>query len=133
MNKRLMVCTFLFGFTSLADATDIYKWTDAQGHVHYGSTPTDNAQKVDVSVPASQIELQKEREKALSADEKHANRMEECKRSKEQLVTYQSASSVIQKDSLGGEKELNAAERAKLLQITQQKIKDACQDPPPGN
>jgi hypothetical protein len=41
-------------------------------------------------------------------------------------MTYQNASSVIRKDGLGGEKELDANERAKLIQITQQRVKDSC-------
>lgn len=132
MNKRLMVFSLFFCAATLASAAEIYKWKDAQGHVHYGAEPAAGAEKVEVNVPASQIQLQKDREKVLSADEKQARRMEECKRGKEQLLTYQNASSVIQKDSLGGEKELNTSERAKLIQITQQKIKEACEEPPPS-
>lgn len=130
MNKRWMVFTLLLCATTLAPAADIYKWKDAQGRVHYGNNPADGAEKIDVNAPASQIQLQKDREKALSADEKQAKRLEDCKRSKEQLLTYQNAVNIIQKDSLGGEKELNDKERAKLVEITQQKIKDVCAPPP---
>lgn len=113
--------------SAAASAADIYKWTDAQGRVHYGNQPqTDTASKVEVNAPASQVERQQERNQELATNEKTKKQFEDCKRSKEQLLTYQNAASIVQKDALGGEKELDATQRAKLVQVTQQRIKDSC-------
>ena len=131
MNRRLMIGTILLLVTPVMFAGQVYKWKDAQGHVHYGDNPADGAQKIEVNAPASQIQLQKEHENELATSQKTAKLFEDCKRSKEQLTTYQNAASVIRKDGLGGEKELDAAERAKLIQITQQHAKDACNALPP--
>lgn len=130
MNKRRMVFTLLLCATTLAFAADIYKWKDVQGHVHYGDNPAAGAKKIDVNVPTGQTQAN-DHEKTPPADEKQAKRLEDCKHSKEQLTTYQNAATIMQKDVLGNEKALSAEERTKLLQITQQKIKDAC-EPPPG-
>jgi hypothetical protein len=126
MNKQLMMMVVLWCAGTAAYAAEVYKWKDAEGHIHYGDKPVDGAAKVEVKAPPSQLQLQKERDNALATGEKTKKQYEECKTSKEQLMTYQNASSVIRKDGLGGEKELDANERAKLIQITQQRVKDSC-------
>lgn len=131
MNRRRMLAAILLLTAPVLFAGQVYKWKDAQGRVHYGDKPADGAEKIEVNAPASQIQLQKERENELATSEKTAKLFEECKRSKEQLETYKNASSVIRKDGLGGEKELDATERAKLIQITEQRAKDACAALPP--
>lgn len=129
MNRPLLIGILLVVAPALF-AGQVYKWKDAQGRVHYGDKPADGAEKIEVNAPASQIQLEKERENELATNEKTAKRFEECKRSKDQLATYQSAAFIIRKDGLGGEKELDTSERAKLIQLTQQRVKDSC-DPKP--
>lgn len=129
MRMQLTVVLALLCFGTAVMAADIYKWTDAQGRVHYGNQPPpqdDDAKKIEVNAPPSLTQKQQERDKELATSEKTKKQFEECKRSKEQLTTYQSAASIVQKDPLGGEKELNAEQRAKLIQITQQRIKESC-------
>ena len=130
MNKQLVMIVALLCAGSAAFAGEVYKWKDAQGRVHYGDKPIQDAEKIEVKAPASQLQLQRDHEKELSTNTKTAKRFEDCKRSKEQLKTYQSATSVISKDGFGGEKELNTTERATLLQMTQQHIKDVCDEAP---
>lgn len=131
MNRRVMFGAILLLVTPVLFAGQVYKWKDAQGRIHFGDKPADGAQKIEVNAPASQIQRQKEHESELATSEKTAKLFEDCKRNKEQLVTYQNAASVIRKDGLGGEKELDATERAKLIQITQQRVKDTCDALPP--
>jgi hypothetical protein len=126
MNKSVVMMLALICATPAVLAGEVYKWKDAQGHVHYGDQPTHGAQKIEVNAPASQLQLQREHDKELSTGAKTAKRFEDCKRSKEQLTTYQSAANIISKDGFGGEKELNTGERTKLIQMTQQKVKDSC-------
>lgn len=126
---RVQLTMLLLCLSAVASAADIYKWTDAQGRVHYGNQPPaqdDAAKKIEVNAPPSLTQQQQERDKVLASGEKTKRQFEDCKRSKEQLTTYQSASRVVQKDALGGEKELDAEQRAKLIQVTQQHIKEAC-------
>lgn len=132
MNKQLVMIVALMCASAAAVAGSVYKWKDAQGRVHYGDMPTQNAEKIEVKVPASQLQIQRDHDKALATDPKTAKRFEDCKRNKELLTTYQGATNIISKDGLGGEKELNAAERAKLIEVTQQKIKDSCDETPSG-
>ena len=132
MNKQLVMIVALMCTGSAAFAGEVYKWKDAQGRVHYGDQPAQGSEKIEVNAPASQLQIKRDHEKELGSNAKTAKRFEDCKRSKEQLMTYQGAANIISKDGFGGEKELNAAERAKLIQMTQQKIKDSCEEQPPG-
>lgn len=132
MNKQVVMVVALMCAGFAAFAGEVYKWKDAQGRVHYGDQPAQGSEKIEVKAPVSQIQIKRDQDKELSTNAKTAKRFEDCKRSKEQLMTYQSAANIISKDGFGGEKELNAAERAKLIQMTQQKIKDSCDETPPG-
>ena len=45
-------------------ADDIYRWVDAQGRVHFGDTPPDSAERVELeSAPAGDPQLQQRRER----------------------------------------------------------------------
>ncbi len=46
--KRVLVCAALIVWSAVASAV-VYKWTDAQGNVHYGDQPPDG-------VPAQIVE-----------------------------------------------------------------------------
>jgi Domain of unknown function (DUF4124) len=41
--KRVLLCTVLIAWSAIAFAV-VYKWTDAQGNVHYGDQPPDGVQ-----------------------------------------------------------------------------------------
>jgi hypothetical protein len=122
MMMRTAVTAFCLCLALPAMAADVYKWTDAQGHVHYGDQPTATAQKV---ITDTNTDAGPKEDPAV-----HAHRVEECGRKRDQLGTYQGAARIVEKDALGNEKEYSDVDRKKLIEITQKQIDDGCQDIP---
>lgn len=100
-------------------AGPVYKWTDEKGRVHYGDRPAANAKKLDVGPPGA----------AQAAAPATPDQALECQRKKDQLQTYQNAARVIERDSLGNEKEFTEAEKQKLIAVTQAQIARYCGTP----
>lgn len=48
--RHLLYC--LLVYCSLASSAEIYRWTDANGQVHFGEQPREGAQQVEVRPPA---------------------------------------------------------------------------------
>ena len=108
-------------------AGSVYKWTDAQGHVHYGDSPAQGAQKLDMDPNGGQ---------AAAASGEQANAAQkaaECTRQRDQLTTYRSATTIVEKDALGKEREYSGEERQKLIELTQSKMDAACAGQPPAD
>ena len=122
MRKPLTVICCCFAVTAVA--ADVYKWKDAQGHVHYGDQPKQNSEKVNVN-PAHADDPAEAGAKA-----QRAKVIAECGRKRDQLMTYQNAARIVEKDALGNEKEYNDADRQRLIQVTQKQIADQCKDVP---
>jgi len=111
----------MLGFA--AQAAQVYTWTDEKGRVHYSDKAVPSAKKIEVNPPGSA--------QAAEAEGSEADkRAKACQAKREQLDTYQKASRVIERDSLGKEKEFTEAERQQLIARVQQQANEACA--PPG-
>ncbi|MGH8541146.1 MAG: DUF4124 domain-containing protein [Stenotrophobium sp.] len=127
MMIRSAVAVTLLALTGLAFAGSVYKWTDAQGHVHYGDNPAKlSAQKLDIDAANG------EKPPATKTDTaaQKAKHVEDCSRKRDQLATYKSAGRIIEKDNLGKEHEYTADERKQLIEQTQKQIDTDCADVP---
>jgi hypothetical protein len=124
MKMQWMVVAISLCLAASATAADVYKWKDAQGHVHYGDMAKQGAEKVNAGPANSAVPEDKDKDAQKT---KHA---EECGRKRDQLVTYRSAGRIVEKDALGIEKEYNEAERKKLIELTQKQIAEGCADLP---
>ncbi len=125
--KRIIYALILFA-PLIASAAEVYKWTDAQGRVHYGDRPRQqDAQKVVVNAgsgdggtgaarEASAIEKLKMQDKKYAA----------CKNRKEQLANWKLASKIVEKDGLGREKTYTDEEKQSLVERTQSSIDKEC-------
>lgn len=125
MRHRQLACVLLLAFAAgTAGAGKVYRWVDAQGKVHYSDRP-DGGKAVEVrpgvtsTVPAAKPGAD------AAADEQRAAL---CTQKREQLATYKNASRIVEKDSLGNEKEFSAEEQLKLIEKTEQDIKALCGD-----
>ena len=107
----------------VASAGQVYKWTDDKGRVHYSDKPIPKAQKLDVRVPGTAPPASSGGGSAGGVPD---TRAEDCKRMGDQLTTYKSAARVVERDSLGREKEFSADERARLIQMTEQRLATEC-------
>jgi hypothetical protein len=106
-----------------AQAAEVYKWTDEKGRVHFSDRPVASAKKIEVKPPANTAP-------PGPADDDAARIARECEARREQLLTYQKAARVIERDSLGNEKEFSEAERQQLITRTQAQIAQYCSGTP---
>lgn len=126
MKRIIYALIFLMPLT--AAAAEVYKWTDAQGRVHYGDRPRqEDAKKVAVNPGSGDggAGAQKEataHEQLKMADKTYAG----CKEKKEKLVTWKAAGKIIEQDGLGKERTYTDEEKAQLLARTQAAIDKDC-------
>lgn len=121
----MAVCLLIASSAVLAD--NIYRWKGADGRIYYGDVPpteASNIEKIDrrtagQTAPSNQSQL------AASTEPLDA-RDAECARKREQLATYRKASRLVEKDSLGREREFSAEETALLIGRTEVEINVLC-------
>ena len=120
--RRLLILFALLA-TAGASATEVYRWVDKDGRVHYGDQPKQGGEAVDVRT-GSGSGVPSESEQA------RLNRDAECQKKKAQLDSYKKASSIKETDSLGRTKEYNEQERAQFLAQAEKSANEACAPPP---
>lgn len=121
--RRMSFALFLIA-TFAAQAGQVYKWTDAKGRVHYGDRPvTANAEKIEIKAPGPAQE-------PAANGEAAADLVRQCESKREQLKSYETAVRVIEKDSLGKEKEFTEAERQQLIARVRLQIEQSCSGKP---
>ena len=102
--------------------SDIYKWTDAQGKVHYGDKPKTGGEEVEIKGTGGNGPrlVDPDAEKAQAA------RDAECKSRQAKLAKYRAAPSISEQDELGHVKEYNDTERALFLERYEKKVQEVC-------
>lgn len=131
--RLLLLFALITAAAGAAVAGDrVYRWTDARGHLHFGDTPAPDAQavqevntrtgtKTDVGGPVDD-----------SDEAAAARRADQCAARKAQYETYLRSTRLVEKDSLGREREYTAEERDRLLALTQEEIARVCVDSEPA-
>ena len=114
------LCTVFIAAGNGGEATEIYRWIDEHGRVHYGDRPHDNAESIDVTPPRiGDQELQRrhkrrqkivseyarernEKATAAAADKAEKTRMaRNCAIAKENLWQFENSARVVQRDDAG--------------------------------
>jgi len=116
----LVVASLFAALPTLADGK-VYRWTDSQGHVHYGDQPSGNAREVAPKAPPANPG-----DPAAKSTAAAAPSAEECQRKKDQLATYRSAGKITETSALGETREFTAEQKQKLIEKTEQAIRDTC-------
>ena len=98
-----------------------YRWTDANGRVHYSDVKNPNSEQVQVK-PGQAVSATP---KAVT--EAAAARQLDCQRKRDQLAAYSKSSDINETDSLGNTRTFTAAERQALIDRTQQQVQLACE------
>lgn len=148
MQTRLAL--LLLGWTSLASAAGIYKWTDEQGRVHYSEhlpthVPAQEMQLKDVPLVTAPAEDEAGRrdmeqrllrafdeERAQKKAQEQARREEQltrarrCTQARERVQQYETAGSLYDMDKQGNRRTLNDAERYAAEQWAQQEVVRWC-------
>ncbi|MGH8460921.1 MAG: DUF4124 domain-containing protein [Stenotrophobium sp.] len=127
MNIRYSCAVLLLTVAAPVLAGSVYQWTDAQGHTHYGDQPAQGARKLMLEPGTSQAAPAAETQGAA------AQQAADCKRQRDQLAIYKSATNIIEKDALGNNHEYSGDERKKLIEQAQSKTDTACANQPPAD
>ncbi len=101
-----------------------YRWSDAQGRVHYSDVKSEqHGEQVQIK-PGSSIQSTRKDSPATIAA-----RQLECQRRKDQVAIYSSSAEITETDNLGNSHSYSAAERLQLLERTQNQMQEACAQP----
>lgn len=116
----------------------MYRWTDAKGVVHYSDVAVPGAQALGVSKalsqgstsrPAGGVTPAANAEAGDPADpESIVARKALCAQKKEQLARYQGSISIVERDTLGTDREYTPAEREQLMAKTKAEMDQACSE-----
>jgi len=141
----LLGCAGL-AFAVGAWAGDIYRWTDADGQVHYGDRPTSrSAEPVqlrpepppdpqaaarrgqrDKFLRAMQEDKAARAKRQHKADRKAAHLAAQCRKARRHLQEYRRATYLYREDGSGGRKVLSDSQRAAAVKKLQAQIEQHC-------
>ncbi len=134
----------------LAGASEIYKWTDAEGNVHYGDRPSGVASEERVAIASqrtdaarvqagidARLERQATRDEARQAREtedaeraeeekKSAERAAACEENRQRLNTFDEAARLYREDENGERVYLDESEREAAKQRARELINEHC-------
>lgn len=132
--SRQILLALLLAFIMLptAMATGVYKWTDENGKVHYGSQRPENAEAETLNINDSQpTPAPKKSEGADEAnlpvdDKAKQERLAYCKKERNRLKTVEKNKTIHEKDASGNVVKLAAKERQQRLSKIQANINKYC-------
>jgi hypothetical protein len=143
----MMIGFALATFVATAVA-EVYRWTDAEGRVHYGDRPSAGSQSVPVGSgaptgqpPASDAErlqrqqrmldaYRQEREEKQQAEAKRkaddAERERNCAHARDALARYERSGVIYEPQADGSRRYLSEAERESAIRSAQSDVKRWC-------
>lgn len=144
-----VVCAALVWFgAAQAQSDTVYRWVDAQGHVHYSQTPPPNskanAKAVDITPPPpdqtslaqtqdmeqavtdKQQVQQALQSKAQQEAQKKAQKAQACEAARQRLQRYSEVNRVAQKDKNGNLTYSSGDDLVKLRQQQQAQVDKLC-------
>lgn len=116
----LALLTVLLWSGAAAAGDRTYRWTDAQGRVHYSDVRNEKGEPVEVKPGRGIDKAPKDSPAAVAA------RQVECQRRKDQVLVYNSSAQISETDSLGNTRTYTPEERQKLIDRAQQQVLEAC-------
>ncbi len=128
--RTLCAALLLSGLCAVAQAGDIYKWVDAKGSFHYSDLPQAGWTRVGDRPGTASATIGDDADSNGDERVQALARATDCARKEEQLKTYRNAMRIVERDSLGGEKEYSNEEREKLIAQTEQAIASGCTEQP---
>ena len=145
LKKTLATLVLAFIISPAAMSSGIYKWTDENGKIHYGSQRPENAQaekmKLHVPGPASKPETQEEVEGENQAgDQKQEARLKDhddpekankertayCANERKRLQTVEKNREIHEKDASGKVKKMSSDARNQRLNKIRANISKYC-------
>jgi hypothetical protein len=156
MSKRSMPCipwlfTLLFCASGPPAAAEVYKWTDAEGRVHFGDRPPQSGADAvplsrkaqSISAPTADERLDKQRrllhafeeerrqrrDAQAQAQQEKTTRQRNCVEARDDLRSQEVAGALYRLGADGQRIYLDAAERARALEETRAAVRHWCGAP----
>lgn len=126
--RAALVLIVLCLFAGSAHADKIYRWVGADNKIYFGDTPPLGARDLrpfDRKVGTTAAAPQAAEASSLELTETQAA---DCTRKRAQLGTYRNATRLVERDSLGREREYSDEEKAKLIELTESDLATQCGD-----
>ncbi len=125
--RAAILALCLLTICGTSNAEKIFRWNNADGKVVYGDLPPSGARNV---VQIDRRTARDNKTQAPDTNEIAASQIDarsaECDQKRSQLETYRNASRLVEKDSLGNEREYTAEEKALLIGRTEVEIDVLC-------
>lgn len=131
--------------STIVFAAGVYKWTDADGNIHYGDRPKSSAEKIKVRTghkpDPTQIEHRQKRDRLLEvldeerrekrsdkelAAQQKAERKSQCEEAKTNLEQYKAAGYLYKVDEDGNRNILEDDAHAQALEDAQDSVDHWC-------
>lgn len=128
----LASCTFLVMGVASAGSDSIYRWKGADGKIYYGDTPPAAAQEVRnfdsrfAGPSATAVPKGTTAEPAAEGEVATTTNAAECAQKQGQVKAYRNATQLIERDSLGREREYTADERKQLIARVEAEMETVC-------
>lgn len=116
----------LLCIVGVVHAERIYRWTGADGKTHYGDMPPGNARDVRGLEPRIGA-TRPPPAAATQTEQEVAAREAACATKRAQLGTYRNAVQLVERDSLGRQREFTAEERQQLVAKVEAEIQASCE------
>ncbi|AXQ31256.1 DUF4124 domain-containing protein [Solimonas sp. K1W22B-7] len=117
--RTLKILALGLMLTGPAMAAEVYKWVDPAGRIHYGDRPQDGWKRVDIKPPGG----------AAPAAAAPGIDQAACDKKTKNVAEYKDAGRIVERDSLGREKEYSEEERKQLIELAQKQADEACTVP----
>lgn len=126
---RICTCivTALLVPTALA-AADVYRWTDAQGTVHYSDQPHPGAEAVTVDPGAAAGSPNGDTANPSRTERAAEIRTKQCQKARKRLASLQEAATVTTTGEDGEKRELSADERVQAIARAEKDVAGLCND-----
>ncbi len=143
--SKVFLTLLLFLSMNLVSAAGIYKWTDADGNIHYGDRPQESAHEIKVNTghkpDPQRREHQQKRDRLLEVfdeerQEKRANKaqiaqlkaeqQQKCFEAQKRLEQYKTAGYLYKLDDDGNRTILEDEEHASALENAQDSVDHWC-------
>lgn len=118
--RTLKILALGLMLTGSAIAADVYKYVDPAGRIHYGDRPQDGWKRVDIKPPGAA---------APAAAGGPGIDQAACDKKTKNVAEYKDAGRIVERDSLGREKEYSEEERKQLIALAQKQADEACTVP----
>lgn len=109
-------------------AEKIYRWTGPDGKTYFGDVPAEGAR--DVRPFDRRVGTGAVAPTGTTAPQTVAASEPECANKRAQLSTYKNAVRLVERDSLGREREFTSEEREQLIARAQSELESKCGDQP---